>query len=76
LNDAKDVGFRLDEVPTLGQLKTLAVWRLDAKFIEAYDAGVLQVWYLSIDIHFLLLHVEFWYTVGYENNDFIGNGKM
>jgi hypothetical protein len=25
LNDAKDVGFRLDEVPTLGQLKTLAV---------------------------------------------------
>jgi hypothetical protein len=32
---------------------------LRAEFREAYWTGTLQVWYLSKDIHFFLLHVEF-----------------
>jgi hypothetical protein len=25
---------------------------------EAYNTGILQVWYLSVYIHFILLHLE------------------
>jgi hypothetical protein len=26
---------------------------------EAYNTGILQVWYFSVYIHFILLHMEF-----------------
>jgi hypothetical protein len=32
---------------------------LKVVFREAYSTGILQFWHLSIDIRFILLHVEF-----------------
>jgi hypothetical protein len=40
-------------------LESVAVLELNVVFREAYDTGVLQVQYLSIDIHSLLFHVKF-----------------
>jgi hypothetical protein len=43
----------------LRPLESVAVSRLSIVFREAYSTGILQVWYLSIDIHFILFHEEF-----------------
>lgn len=40
-------------------LESAAVLRLCVELTEAYNIIILQVWYLYIDIHFVLLHVEF-----------------
>jgi hypothetical protein len=34
---------------------------LDDEFREAYNTGMLQIWYLSIDVRSILVHVEFEY---------------
>jgi hypothetical protein len=46
-------------LPTLGPLESVAVVGLSGEFREAYNTGILQFWYLSIDIHFIVFHVEF-----------------
>ncbi|SAM09589.1 hypothetical protein [Absidia glauca] len=47
--------YLVDEVPNLGPLESAAVLGLSVG--EAYS--ILQVWYLLINGHFMLLHVEF-----------------
>jgi hypothetical protein len=43
----------------LRPLESVAVLRLDGEFRDAYNTGMLHVWYLVIDMHFILLHVKF-----------------
>jgi hypothetical protein len=43
----------------LWPLETVADSRLGVVFREAYSTGILQVWYLSIDVYFILFHMEF-----------------
>jgi hypothetical protein len=49
----------VNEIPTLGLLEQVAVLELSIVFREAYNISILHVWYLSIDIHCILLHVDF-----------------
>jgi hypothetical protein len=49
----------MDELSTLASLKSVPVFGLAEVFTDTFDAGVLQVWYPSIDIHSTLLHVTF-----------------
>jgi hypothetical protein len=49
----------VDELPPLRPLEPVAVLGLNGELKEVYDAGILQVWYLSIDIHSILFHVKF-----------------
>jgi hypothetical protein len=44
---------------SLGLLGSGAVLRLSVVFTDTYDTCILQVWYISIGMHFILLHVEF-----------------
>jgi hypothetical protein len=48
-----------DESPTFGPLEKTAVLELNVVFKKEYDTYILQVWYFSIDIHFILLHKKF-----------------
>jgi hypothetical protein len=41
----------MDELPSLEPLESVAVFGLSGEFKEAYNKGILQVWYLLIDIH-------------------------
>jgi hypothetical protein len=43
----------------LEPLKSVAVLGLSVVFTYVYNADILGVWYPSIDIPFILLHVEF-----------------
>jgi hypothetical protein len=43
----------------LGPLESVAVSGLTGKFRQAYNTDILQVWYLSIDMPSILLHMEF-----------------
>jgi hypothetical protein len=45
----------------LGPLESVTVLGLGVVFREAYVIGIFQIWYRSIDIHFILLHVKFEY---------------
>jgi hypothetical protein len=47
------------ELPTLGSLELVALLGLNVAFIGAYSTDILQFWYHSIDIHSILLYVEF-----------------
>jgi hypothetical protein len=49
----------VDHYRRLGPLESVAVLALDVGFREAYNTGILQVWYHLIDIHFSILHVKF-----------------
>jgi hypothetical protein len=49
----------VDELQILESLKLVAVFGLCGEFREAYIKVILQFWYHSIDIHSILLHVEF-----------------
>jgi hypothetical protein len=49
----------MDELTTLGLLESVAVLGLCVAFKEAYNTGTLQVWYPSIDIPFVVLHLKF-----------------
>jgi hypothetical protein len=44
---------------TLGTLESVAVLGLSVGFIDAYNTVILQVWYHSIDMHFIMLHAKF-----------------
>lgn len=48
-----------DHKPSLGTLQSVAALRLCADFTDEYSTGMLQFYYLSIDVHCILLHVEF-----------------
>jgi hypothetical protein len=43
----------------LWPLEKIAILGLDVVLKGAYSTGILQVWYHSIGVHFILLHVEF-----------------
>jgi hypothetical protein len=47
------------ELPTLGLLESVAVFGLGVVLGEAYNTGTLQVWYLLIDMHFIMFHEDF-----------------
>jgi hypothetical protein len=49
----------VDEWPTLGPLESVAVLKLSVVLREGYNTNILQFWYQSLDIHFILLHVKF-----------------
>jgi hypothetical protein len=49
----------MDKLQGFGSLESAAVLGLCAVLGEAYSAGILKFWYISIDIHFILCHVEF-----------------
>jgi hypothetical protein len=40
-------------------VETIAILGLSVVLKGAYSTGILQVWYNSINIHFILHHVEF-----------------
>jgi hypothetical protein len=40
-------------------LQSVAVLGLVVVLVDAYNTELLEVWYLSIDIHFILFYVEF-----------------
>jgi hypothetical protein len=58
-NDPEKCWVLVDEWPTLGPLKSVAVLGLRVVFTDKYDLSILQIWYLSIDIHVILLHMIF-----------------
>jgi hypothetical protein len=39
--------------------ESVADFGLGGVFTHTYDTDILQVWCISIDMHFILLHVEF-----------------
>jgi hypothetical protein len=49
----------MGKLPTLGPLESIDVSGLSVVFGETYNTGILQVWYFSIDTHFILFPVEF-----------------
>jgi hypothetical protein len=49
----------VDKLPILGPLKSVAILRLKGELREAYNTDVLQFLYLSIDMSFILVHVNF-----------------
>jgi hypothetical protein len=49
----------VDEWPTVRPLGSVAILGLNVMFWEAYNIQILQVWFLSIDICFIVLHVKF-----------------
>jgi hypothetical protein len=49
----------MDELPTLRPLYSFAVLGISVEFREAYSGGILPFWHLSINMHFILFHVEF-----------------
>jgi hypothetical protein len=49
----------MDEMPPLWSQESVAVLGLNVMFREAHSTSTLQVWYLSIDIHFRLSYVGF-----------------
>jgi hypothetical protein len=49
----------VDKIPILGPLETIAILGLDVVLKDSYGTDILQIWYHSIDIHFILLHVKF-----------------
>jgi hypothetical protein len=49
----------VDESLSLEALESVAVLGLSVVFREAYSTSTFHVWYLLLDIHFILLHVEF-----------------
>jgi hypothetical protein len=49
----------VDELLILRPLELFAVLGLSVVFREAYNAFMLYGWYLSIDMHSILFHVEF-----------------
>jgi hypothetical protein len=49
----------MDKFPRFGPLELASVLGLKEEFREAYRTGILQVWYFSLDIHFILPHVKF-----------------
>jgi hypothetical protein len=49
----------VDKILTLGPLETIAILGLRVVLKGAYSTDILQVWYHSIGIHFILLHVVF-----------------
>lgn len=60
MNDVQDAGFRwMNYCTALVLVEFVAVSGLSGEFREARNAGIFRVWCLSIDIHFIMLHVEF-----------------
>jgi hypothetical protein len=57
-NDVKDVGFWWKNYQFGGSLESVAVLRFSGESQEAYNTGILQFWYLSMDTHSTLLHVK------------------
>jgi hypothetical protein len=47
------------DVPILRPLEFIAVLRLCAVFREAYSTFILHVWYHLIDMHFIIIYMEF-----------------
>jgi hypothetical protein len=47
------------KLPTLGSLESVADLGINVALKDEYDTCILQFWYLLIDMHFILLHVEF-----------------
>ncbi|SAL99446.1 hypothetical protein [Absidia glauca] len=58
-NGAKGAEEKVGDIQPLGPPEPAAVLELNEEFREAYSKAIVQVWYPSIDIHFILLHVEF-----------------
>jgi hypothetical protein len=49
----------VDRLPTLGPLESFAILRLGVAIRDAYSTYMLQVLYLLIDMHYILLYVKF-----------------
>jgi hypothetical protein len=49
----------LIKLPILGLLETIAILGLGVVLKGAYSTGMLQVWYHSIGLHFILPMLEF-----------------
>jgi hypothetical protein len=58
-NDTKNAGFWWIQPRFLKPLEPAVVLKLNVVLKETYGTGLLQVWYLLIDRHFILLHVKF-----------------
>jgi hypothetical protein len=58
------------EWPILGLLEPGAVFGLNVEFRKAYATEALQIWYFSIDIHSIVLHVKFedWFSISVLKN--------
>jgi hypothetical protein len=48
----------VDKIHTLGCRETIAILKLSVVLKDAHSTDILQVWYHSIGIHFILLHVK------------------
>jgi hypothetical protein len=49
----------INDLPSFGLLKSVAVLGVGVALREAYSTDVLQFEYPSIDIHFVLFHLKF-----------------
>jgi hypothetical protein len=49
----------MDEWPPLGALESVAILGLSVVFREEYSTAKSQIWYHSVDMHFVLFHVKF-----------------
>jgi hypothetical protein len=55
----KECRISINALSSLGSLESVVVLGRSVVLREAHTAGILQIWYLSIDVCFILLHVEF-----------------
>jgi hypothetical protein len=49
----------VDGWPTFGLLESIAILGLCKVLRDAYSTEILQVWYVLIDIHFIVFHAKF-----------------
>jgi hypothetical protein len=49
----------MGDLPTLGPLESVAVLGFSVAFTDAYNTGILPFYYHSVDIHPVMLQVEF-----------------
>jgi hypothetical protein len=49
----------VDERSTLGSLESVAVLEVCVVFGAVTSTGILLFWYLSVAIHFIIIHVQF-----------------
>jgi hypothetical protein len=59
LKDAKDIWISWMNCRLSRLLESVAILGLNVALTGAYNTDVLQVWYRSIDIHFILFYVKF-----------------
>jgi hypothetical protein len=49
----------VDESQKFGPLEEVAIFRRSEALREAYSPGILQFWYILIDMHVILFYAEF-----------------